>query len=298
LAGCVRYRGGSPSDQGSDRLKLPLRSVTPGYFALLDLPIVQGRDFRPSDDKKAPLVAIVNQAFVDRYFPKGAAIGKKLWFGSMDNPPNEIVGVIADSRTGDLTQDAEPEIYASLWQFGAFSKHLVVRTKADPRALVGAIQRELRAVDSTVAVENAKTLEQIRSDSLASRTFAMDLLIGFALVGSALTLVGIYGVLSLSVASRRRELAIRTAVGAQPGDLRNLVLGEGLRLIAAGVGLGIATSLALAGVLRSFLFGLQPTDPATLVSVGFLFAAVALLACWVPTRRAAKASPLDALRYE
>jgi putative ABC transport system permease protein len=290
--------GVPPATKASDRQRFPLRSVTPGYFALLNLPVIEGRDFRASDDKKAPMVAIVNQAFVDRYFPKGAAIGKKLWFGSMDNKPNEIVGVIGNSRTGDLTQPAEPEIYASLWQFGAFSKHLVVRTKADPRTLVAAIQRELRAVDPTVAVENAKTLEQIRSDSLASRSFAMDLLIGFSLVGSALTLVGIYGVLSLSVASRRRELAIRTAVGAQPGDLRSLVLGEGLRLIAAGVGLGIATALALAGVLRSFLFGLQPTDPVTLVSVGILFTAVALLACWVPTRRAAKASPLDALRYE
>ncbi len=290
--------GVPPATKGSDRLKLPLRSVTPGYFALLNLPILQGRDFRPTDDKKAPMVAIVNQAFVDRYFPNGAAIGKKLWFGSMSNPPNQIIGVIANTRTGDLTQPAEPEIYASLWQFQAFSKHLVVRTKADPRVLVGAIQRELRKVDSSVAVENAKTLEQIRSDSLATRSFAMDLLIGFSLAGSVLTLVGIYGVLSLSVTSRKRELAIRTAVGAQPGDLRNLVLGEGLRLIGAGVGLGIATALGLAGVLRSFLFGLEPTDPVNFASVGFLFFAVALLACWVPTRRAAKANPLDALRYE
>jgi len=290
--------GVPPATKGSDRLKLPLRSVTPGYFALLKLPVIEGRDFRPTDDKKAPMVAIVNQAFVDRYFPNGAAIGKKLWFGSMNNPPNEIIGVIANTRTGDLTQPAEPEIYTSLWQFGAFSKHLVVRTNADPGTMVGAIQRELRKVDPTVAIENAKTLEQIRSDSLASRSFAMDLLIGFSLVGSVLTLVGIYGVLSLSVTSRKRELAIRTAVGAQPGDLRNLVLGEGLRLIATGVGLGIAIALALAGALRSFLFGLQPSDPMNLVSVGFLFFAVALLACWVPTRRAAKASPLDALRYE
>ena len=290
--------GVPPATKGSDRLRFPLRSVTPGYFALLNLPIIEGRDFRPIDDEKAPKVAIVNQAFVDRYFPNGAALGKKLWFGSKDNPPNQIIGVIANTRTGDLTQPPEPEIYAALWQFGAFSKHLVVRTKADPRTLVGAIQRELRKVDSTVAIENAKTLEQIRSDSLASRSFAMDLLIGFSLVGSVLTLVGIYGVLSLSVASRKRELAIRTAVGAQPNDLRHLVLAEGLRLIAAGVGLGIAIALGLVGALRSFLFGLQPTDPANLVSVGLLFFAVALLACWVPTQRAAKANPLGALRCE
>jgi ABC-type antimicrobial peptide transport system permease subunit len=125
-----------------------------------------------------------------------------------------------------------------------------------------------------------------------------DLLVGFSLVGSVLTLVGIYGVLSLSVASRRRELAIRAAVGAGQRDIWKLVFAEGLRLIAGGLVLGIAAALALSRVLRSFLFGVEPTDPATLISVGLLFAGVALLACWVPARRAVKVDPLEALRYE
>ena len=149
-----------------------------------------------------------------------------------------------------------------------------------------------------MAIENVKTLGQIRDDSLASRTFAMRLLVGFSVAGSVLTLVGIYGVLSLSVASRRRELAIRFAVGAQQRDIRKLVLADGLRLIAGGVVAGMAGALILSRVLRSFLYEVEPTDPVTLIGVALLFGVVALLACWVPTRRAARVQPVEALRYE
>ncbi len=143
-----------------------------------------------------------------------------------------------------------------------------------------------------------KTLEQVRDDSLASRTFAMRLLVGFSIVGSVLTLVGIYGVLSLSVASRRRELAIRTAIGAQRGDIRRLILGEGARLIAGGVAAGFVAAFVLSRALRSFLFEVEPTDPTMLAGAAILFASIGLLACWVPTRRAADVDALDALRCE
>ncbi len=286
-----------PAD-ASERISLPLRSVTPGYFDLLGLPISQGRDIRSTDDRKAPNVAVINQAFVDRYFPGTPALGKKLWLGGRDQPPYAIVGVVANGRTDDLTERASPEIYLSLWQAGAFSKHLVVRTAADPVTIAAAVQRELRAVNPTVAVENVKTLAQIRGDSLASRTFAMQLLVGFSVVGSVLTLVGIYGVLSLSVASRRREIAIRAAVGAERRDIRNLIFAEGFRLIGGGVIAGMAAALLLSRVLSSFLFEVEPSDPLTLLGVGLLFVGVSLLACWVPTRRAVKIDPLEALRYE
>jgi putative ABC transport system permease protein len=163
---------------------------------------------------------------------------------------------------------------------------------------VAAVQRELRSIDPTVAVENVRTLEEIRGDSLASRTFAMQLLAGFAVVGSVLTLVGIYGILSLSVAARRREIAIRTAVGANPGEIHKLIFGEGFKLIAGGVLAGIAAAIVLSRVLRSFLFEVEPTDPVTFIGVGLLFTIVALSACWAPTRRAAKVDALEALRYE
>jgi putative ABC transport system permease protein len=294
----LEIEGQPPAVKESDKTALPLRAVTPDYFKLMGMAQIEGREFRSTDDNKAPNVAIVNQAFARRYFPQGNAIGKKFWLNGRDKPGTEIVGEIANGRTDDLTQEASPEIYLSLWQASAFSKHLVVRTTADPRAAVLAVEHELRSVDPTAAIENVKTLEQIRDESLASRTFAMHLLTGFSVVGSALTLVGIYGMLSLSVISRRRELAIRSAVGAQQRDIRRLIFGEGFRLIAGGVLMGTALAIVLSRVLRSFLFEVQPNDPATLIVVGTLFVGVGLLACWMPVRRAAKVDPLEALRYE
>ncbi len=282
----------------SDKIALPLRSVTPDYFNLMGLSMIDGRQFRDSDDKKAPQVAIVNQAFADRFFPHASPVGRKFWMERRDKPPTLIIGEIADGRTDDLTQAATPEVYLSMWQAGPFSKHLVVRSAAEPHALMAAVEREIHSVDPTAAIEHPKTMDQIRGDSLAARTFAMQLLVGFSIVGSVLTLVGIYGVLSLSVASRRRELAIRSAVGAEQKDIRNLIFGEGFRLIAGGVLSGVALAILVSRVLRSFLFEVQPNDPSTLVAVGLLFVAVALLACWAPVRRAAKVDPLEALRYE
>jgi putative ABC transport system permease protein len=209
-----------------------------------------------------------------------------------------VVGVVTDARTDDLTRSSEPEIYLSLWQASAFSKHMVIRTAGDPRSIMAAVQRELRSVDPTVAVEHVRTLDQIRDDSLASRNFAMRLLIGFALAGSVLTLVGIYGVLSLSVAARRREIAIRAVMGAERRHIRSLMLTEGLRLIAGGVIAGAVAALALSRLLRTFLFGVAPGDPLTFLVLGMAFAAVAFFACWGPVRRAATVDPTEALRYE
>lgn len=294
----LEIEGQPPAVKESDKTALPLRAVTPDYFKLMGMGLLDGREFRSTDDSKAPPVAIVNEAFARRYFPRGDAMGRKFWLNGRDKSGTEIVGEIVNGRTDDLTQAASPEIYLSLWQASAFSKHLVVRTTADPRAVVVAVERALRSVDPTAAIENVKTLDEIRDESLASRTFAMHLLTGFSVVGSVLTLVGIYGVLSLSVASRRRELAIRSAVGAQQNHIRKLIFGEGFQLIAGGVLFGAALAMVLSRVLRSFLFEVQPGDPATLIVVGGLFIGVALVACWVPVRRAGKVDPLEALRYE
>jgi putative ABC transport system permease protein len=294
----VEIEGQPPASKPSDMPVLPMRSVTEDYFKLLGQALVAGRDFRSTDDRDALRVAIVNQAFADRYFPQANPIGKKIWGYGRRDQHTEIIGVVANSRTDDLTKAAAPEIYTSLWQFTPFTKHLLVSATADPRAVMAGVQRELRAVAPTVSIENLKTLEEIRDDSLASRNFAMRLLIGFSIVASALTLVGIYGVLSLTVAARRRELAIRTAMGAGRSDILKLLFGEGLRLIAGGVAAGLVMAVALSRVLTSFLFEVAPTDPITLITVGLLFVVVALLACWAPARRAAKVDPLEALRYE
>jgi putative ABC transport system permease protein len=296
--GFLEIEGQPAPAKESDRIAIPLRSATEGYFHLLRLPLIEGRDIRSSDDRKAPAVAVVNKAFADRYFPGSSAVGRKFWTAGRSRPATEIIGVVANGRTADLTQNAEPEIYLSLWQASAFSKHLLVRTAANPRTVIGSIRREIHAVLPTAAVENMKTLEEVRDDSLATRIFAMRLLAGFSVVGSVLTLVGIYGVRSLSVASRRRELAIRAAVGAEARDIRNLIFGEGFRLIAVGVAAGVVAAIAFSRALRVFLFGVEPTDPLTLMGVGGAFAIVAMLACWAPARRATAADPVEALRYE
>jgi len=296
--GTMEIEGQPAAAKESDRIAAPLRSVTPDYFSLLGLVISQGRDFRSSDKRGAPPVAVVNQALADRYFPNLQAVGKKLWLRGRDQPPSEIIGVVTNSRTNDLTQPAHPEVYLCLWQAGAYSKSLAIRTAADPHSLIAAVEHELRSVNPAVAIENVKTLDEIRGESLAPRTFAMQLLVGFSVLGSVLTLVGVYGVLSLTVASRRRELAIRAAVGAAQRDIRNLVLGDGFRLIAGGVVCGMVIALVFSRILKSFLFEVEPTDLATLTGVGLLFALVALLACWAPTRRAGKVDPLEALRYD
>ncbi len=296
--GPVFVEGQPAAANPSDQTTFALRAITQDYFSLLGLSMQSGRAFRATDSGNNLNVAIVNQAFADRYFPTGVAVGKKLWLFAQNRPPAEIVGVVSNTRTNDLTKPAEPEIYLSLWQANAFSKHLVVRTTADPRSLVLAVQRELHSIDPTAAVENIKSLEQIRSDSTASKTFATRLLVGFSIVASALTLVGIYGVLSLSVAARRREIAIRSAVGAQRRDILGMILSEGLRLIAAGVVGGLIIAIIVSQFLESLLFGVKTIDPLTLVSVGLLFTVVGLLACWMPARRASKVDPMVALRYE
>jgi putative ABC transport system permease protein len=296
--GQVEIEGQPGPGNAGGRIEIPLRAVTPGYFELLGQSIAVGRDFRSNDSRTAAGVAVVNGAFVDRYFAHANPLSKKIWFGGRQQPPISIVGVVTNSRTDDLTKAAGPEIYLPLWQAQAFSKDLVVRTTADPRSVITAVERELRSVDPTVAIENLKTMDQIRSESLASRTFVMQLLVGFSTAGSVLTLLGIYGVLALSVASRRREIAIRAAVGAERRHIRNLVLAEGFRLIAGGVVLGTGAALILSRVLGSFLFGVGATDPVTFAGVWLLFVVVALLACWVPTRRAAAVHPAEALRYD
>ncbi len=295
----VQIEGQPIPAKESDRIRFPLRSVTTDYFKLMHMRIVDGRNVRSSDEGKQVSVAVVNQTFADRYFPHQNPIGKKLWLsGPPGSPSTSIVGVVTDARSDDLTQGAHPEIYLSFWQATPFSKHLVLRTAGDPRYCALAVQRELRSIDPTVAVENVKTMEEIRDDSLAARIFATRLLSGFSLVGTALTLIGIYGVVSLSVASRRREIAIRTAVGARPSDIRTMVFAEGFRLMLFGLVIGGIGAIAVSRLLRSFLFHVDPMDPTTLLVSIALFVSIVSLACWLPSRRAAKVNPIESLRYE
>ena len=290
--------GQAGSTRLAEQLNLPLRAVTPDYFEAMNIQIVDGRGFRPSDDADAPRVALINATFARRYFGGGTPLGRKVQFPGPNPKPIEIVGVVSDTRTDALNETAGPEIYFPLWQQHAFSKHLILHTRSDPRALGALVLRELHAVDPTAAVEHVKTMEDVRQESVASRLFAMRLLTAFAVTATALALVGLYGVLSLSVGARTKEIAVRKAIGARWQEIVRLVLREGYRLIACGVVLGLVLAVVLGRVLGALLYDVKAADPVTLVGAAALFGALAFVACAVPAWRAARVNLMDALRHQ
>ncbi|MGO9201874.1 MAG: ADOP family duplicated permease [Limisphaerales bacterium] len=306
----VRVEGRSATDAGTGRdfineVAVATRFVTADFFNVLNLRIVNGRGFRLSDgwcgpgaNTNAPFVAIVNQAMARKYFDDQDPIGRRIKLNPGFATPAEIIGVVADSRNGSLVQPPEPEVYFYYFQVGTITKRLVIQTAADPLRFVGTVQHELRVMDPKVAIEHVATMAQIRAESVASQALAMRLLVAFSLVASVLALIGIYGVLSLSVDSRKREIAIRLAVGAPRRTVLGLVLSGGVKLIAVGLFIGIGAAIALAQVLRAFLFGVEPTDLITFVAVAILFAAEALLVCLLPALRATRVDPMTALRCE
>jgi putative ABC transport system permease protein len=280
-----------------DRISLPVRSVTEDYFAVMGMRLVEGRSFARSDDGDAPRVGIVNQAFVRAYLGSGPAIGRQIRFQG-DDRPLTIVGMLADTRTERLRDAPEPELYATFWQNGAFSKHLVLRTAGDPLQVAPQVRDALRALQPTVAVERVTTMAEIRRQSTAAQTFALRLLAGFALIATLLAAVGLYGVLSLSVGARTKELAVRQAIGAKRHQVVGLVLSEGVRLVAIGVVCGLGGALLVGRLLDALLFGVGASDPASLVAAALAFAAVATLACLVPAWRAGTADVSTALRQQ
>ena len=293
--GTMELVGATSPGAVSGQLSLPLRSITPDYFDVMSMALADGRGFRSTDNADAPRVAVVNQAFSRKFFPESGALGRQMRFAGDLKRTIEIVGIVADTRTEALSSRTEPEVYLSFWQNGAFSKHLVVRTSSDPAALASLVRREVHAVDPTASVEHFTTMAQVRRDSIAPRTFAMGLLIGFAILASALSLVGIYGVLSLSVGARVKEMAVRKAIGAQHRDILRLILGEGWRMIAIGIALGALVSLGVGRALAGYLFEVRAGDPISLGAAALLFGAVACSICLLPAARAARTDLLAAL---
>jgi putative ABC transport system permease protein len=243
-------------------------------------------------------VAIVNARLAERYYAGRNPVGAHFSFAGSTDKPLEIVGVVADTRTEDLSQRAEPEIYLPFWQSGAFSKHLVVRASGDPTALAALVRRELRTIDPTCAVERVTTMAEIRRESVATRTFAMRLLMGFAAVATLLALVGLYGVLSLSVNARIKEIAVRKAIGAQRHQIVQLVMGEGSRLVGAGLLLGALVAVVVGRLLQTLLFEVRPSDPMALGIGAVTFGVVALGACVLPALRASRVDLMESLRQE
>ncbi len=277
-------------------------SVSPGYFRAMGIPLLRGRLFTKFDTKGAPRVAIINSTMANRYFPNEDPIGKRIQLISMfNNGPEvyrEIVGIVGDVRSYGLDQETPPQTYEPYTQEPFPSMTLVARTAGDPTSLNETIRREVLQLDKEQPIFSSETLDRLVATSIGQRRFSMVLFAVFAASAIALASVGLYGVMSYSVAQRTQEVGIRMALGAQRRDVLGLILRHGLGLTLSGVAIGLIAAWAATRLLVNLLYGVSPNDPLTFIGVSLLLISVALLACYLPARRATKVDPIVALRCD
>jgi predicted permease len=289
-----------PRDPNELALELPFDRVQPNYFQTMGIPLVRGRAFMAQDTRDNPMVTIVNETFVKRYFPNEDPIGKRFTFGG--GGPNArwitIVGVVRDTKRQGVDQPVRIESWMPLAQRPAGSMEVVLRTTGDPLALSNAVREAVWSLDRNLPISSIQTVEDVLSERVAQQRLNMLLLGLFALVALILAAVGIYGVMSYAVTQRTQEIGIRMALGAQASDVLRMVVWRGMTLALIGVALGLGASLAMTRVMKNLLFEVSTTDPFTFTAIAVLLTAVAFVACWIPARRATKVDPIVALRYE
>ncbi|HKB64559.1 MAG TPA: ABC transporter permease [Pyrinomonadaceae bacterium] len=272
--------------------------ATPDYFQTLQIPLLAGRAFNDQDTAQTSKVLIVNDTMARKLWPGESPVGKRITIWRDENFPREIVGVVRDTKP---SLDAEPsqQMYVPYAQDSGWSgMSLVIRTNGDPLDTVAAARNAVRSVDKGIPVFNVKTMNDVLATSVAQQRMSMLLLSAFAGVALLLAMIGIYGVTAYYVTQRTQEIGIRMALGAQMGDVMKLVLMSGMALALAGIGLGVVGAFALTRLMTSLLFAVKPTDAVTFVTVSLCLLATALIACYIPARRATKVDPLVALRYE
>ena len=286
-------------DPAPDRkLSWNVNIVGPGYLRTLGIPLLKGRDFTERDSASTPLVALINQSLARKYWPSQDPIGARI--SSDKKTWATIRGVVGDVRQGGLGAEPVPEVYLSYLQdpFAWPYLTMLVHTSVDPMKLVASIQSAIWSVEKDLPITSIKTMEQIRSHSIAQPRLTALLLSVFAALALILAAVGIYGVMAFSVTQRTHEMGLRMALGARASDVLALVVGQGMLLAGAGIVLGLAGAFAMTRVLEKFLWGVRPTDTFTFIVVSLLLVAVALLASYLPARRATRVDPMVALRYE
>ncbi len=290
---------GVPDDNANGRFSFFI-AISPEYFRALGTPQVAGRPFSERDEAGAPGVVIINQTLARTLFPNESAIGKRLQLINPEYPAEwrEIVGVVGDVRYSGLNDADVPAVYTPFAQTPFIWNYLMIRTSVTPESLTHSIRQAVSAVDPTLEAANFLTMEQLMSNSVAQPRLYTTLLGIFAALALLLAAVGIYGVIAYTVTQRTHEIGVRMALGAQTHDVLKLVVRQGMALVLAGVALGLLASLGLTRLLRRLLFEVSATDPATFIGIALLLAFVALLACWIPARRATRVDPLVALRYE
>jgi putative ABC transport system permease protein len=274
------------------------RDISPGYFGTMGIPLLKGRLFTDHDNADSPRVVAIDETLARQFFPNQDPLGRHLQIPDASRPAREIVGVVGAVRDTGFDQQPQPTIYFPYLQTGDQTMSLVVRTDSQPAAILPSIKGAIWAVDKDQPIFNVKTMDEIISGVVSAQRLAFVLLGIFAFLALALAAVGIYGVTSYSVSQRTHEIGIRMALGARESDMLRLVVGHGLTLAVVGVALGAAGALVLTRFLASMLYGIRPTDPLTYLGVSLLLTAVAMVASYIPARRATKVDPMEALRYE
>ena len=272
--------------------------VGPNYFKTMETPLLRGRDFSDADRKGAPAVVVINQTLATTLWPNEDALGKRVSVSGPKGPFLEVVGVARDGKYRSLGETPHPYIYQPLLQSYDPKVILVVRSTGEPQSVVTPVREQIRVLDANLPIADVKTLrEQVDLSLFPSRVAAWTLG-GFGVLALLLAAIGIYGVVSYSVAQRTREIGLRRALGAKESDVLKLVLGEGFFVISIGLALGLLVAFGATRLIAGFLYGVAPTDPLTFVGVPVLLGLIALGACYIPARRATKVDPLVALRYE
>ena len=278
------------------------RSVSPDYFRAMNIPIMQGRGFTEQDNETVPVKVLINQALAQRDFPGESAIGKRITLRntSVNNEPIwfEIIGITANVRSLELKEEAPPEFYFTIKQSPFEQMSMVIRSTVEPGSLAPSLRQAVAEVNKSVPVSDIKTMEHIVSESVTQPRFNLFLLGLFSGIALLLSAAGIYGVTAYTVTQRTQELGIRLALGAQMRDILKMILGQGMIVIGIGLVIGLAAAFALTRLMRSLLFGIGENDPATFGAITLVLLLVALVACYIPARRAAKVDPLIALKYE
>lgn len=291
---------GRPIRSSDDEIFTGYRSVSPDYFSAMGIPLKRGRAFDGRDTENSPGVVIINETMAGRFWPGEDPLGKRLKQGDLQSksPWLTVVGVIGDVRHSALTQEPKPEMYLPYQHEPLRTMFLAVRTTGNPTSLTPAARSMILAVDKQQPVSNVRSMEEVISDANFGRRTTSALLVIFAALALVLAAVGIYGVLSYTVAQRRKEIGIRMALGAQAGDVLKMFLREGLVVVSIGIIIGLALSLVAGRLLSSMLYGVSATDPLTLAGVSVFLLLVAMVACIIPARRATRLDPADILRYE
>jgi putative ABC transport system permease protein len=305
--------GGLPfsGNGGSTGIILPDRAVPPrgqepvvmsniamlNYFETMSIPLLSGRLFNELDRLDTPRVFLINQTMARRFWPNQDPLGKQIKTAA-DGPPGTVIGVVGDTKHYFLEEESRPQLYESYSQSPNIFATIVVRTAVEPMSLAEPVRQAVWKVDSDQPMWKVRTVESLIDRRVADKRFLMLLMSIFAAVALALTIVGLYGVMSYTVSQRTQEIGIRMALGAEARDIRSMVLRHGMTLVLLGVALGLASAWMLTRLMATLLFGVSATDMPTFATISLLLAAVALVACWIPARRAAKVDPIVALRYE